>query len=203
VQHALQSSRVVSTAPMSAGTSELGDEPAQLHRIADTVEAHFRRAQEETTQATQTLAQVQGDLVEQRSAAEQEKLALQAKWDEEKSQLQQRKEQFLAEQLEVKEMVHRALCSVKVLEVETEERVLQQVAQLKEVIQQLQQRIADLELCTMPEAPQDVRDQREATARNAVDKLKSLALECKQPSNRSAQTYEYLTENRELQALQS
>jgi hypothetical protein len=42
VQQALQSSRAVSTVPLSAGTSELGDEPAQLHRIADTVEARLR-----------------------------------------------------------------------------------------------------------------------------------------------------------------
>jgi hypothetical protein len=38
------------------------------------------------------LTQVQGVLVEQRSAAEQEKLSLQAKWDEEKEKLQQGKE---------------------------------------------------------------------------------------------------------------
>jgi hypothetical protein len=55
----------------------------------------------------------------------------------------------------------------------------------------------------VPETPQDVRDQREATAHSAVDRLKSLALECKQLSNRSAQTYENLTENPELQALES
>jgi hypothetical protein len=139
VQQALQSSRAVSTVPLSIGTPELGDEPAQLHRIVDTVEARLRRAQEETMQATQALAQVQGDLVEQRSTAEWENLSLQAKWDEEKSQLQQSKEQLLAEQLEVKEMVHRALRSVTVVEVKTEERVPQQVAQLEEVIQQLQQ----------------------------------------------------------------
>jgi hypothetical protein len=42
VKQALQSSRVVSTAPLSAGTSELGDEPTQLHRIADTVEANLQ-----------------------------------------------------------------------------------------------------------------------------------------------------------------
>jgi hypothetical protein len=77
------------------------------------------------------------------------------------------------------------------------------VAQLEEVIQQLQQCIADLELRTVPETPQDVRDLREATARSAVDRLKSLALECKQLSNQSAQTYENLTENPELQALES
>jgi hypothetical protein len=58
VQQALQSNHTVSTAPLSVGTPELGDEPAQLHQIADTVEARLRRAQEETTQATQDLAQV-------------------------------------------------------------------------------------------------------------------------------------------------
>jgi hypothetical protein len=135
VQQALQSSRTVSTVPPSLETPELGDEPAQLHRIADTVEAHLRRAQEETTQATQALAQVQKYLEDQRSTAEWENLALQAKWDEEKTQLQQSKEQLLAEQLEVKEMVNRALRSVTVVEVKTEEQVPQQVAQLEEVIQ--------------------------------------------------------------------
>jgi hypothetical protein len=73
------------------GEPELGDEPAQLHRLADTVEARLRRAQEETEQATQALTQVQGVLVEKRSAAEQEKLALQVKFDEEKAQATTRK----------------------------------------------------------------------------------------------------------------
>jgi cell division protein FtsL len=100
-------------------------------------------------------------------------------------------------------MVHRALLSMTVIEVKTKEQVPQQVAQLEEVIQQLQQRIADLELCTVPETPQDVRYQQEATARSEVDRLKSYALECKMLSNRSAQTYENLTENPELQALES
>jgi DNA repair exonuclease SbcCD ATPase subunit len=150
VQQALQSSRAVSTAPLSVGTPELGDEPAQLHRIANTVEARLRRAQEEAQQATQALTQVQGVLVEQCSAAEQEKSTLQAKWNEEKAQLQQGKEQLLAEQLEIKEVVNRALRSVTVIEVKNEEKVPQQVAQLEEVIQKLQQCIADLELhaCT-------------------------------------------------------
>jgi hypothetical protein len=52
VQQALQSSHVVSTAPLPPGTPEPGDEPAQLHRITDTIEAHLRRAQEEIMQAT-------------------------------------------------------------------------------------------------------------------------------------------------------
>jgi hypothetical protein len=55
----------------------------------------------------------------------------------------------------------------------------------------------------VPENPQYVRDQREATSHNAVDRLKDISLECKQLSNRSAQTYENLIENPELQALES
>jgi hypothetical protein len=76
------------------------------------------------------------------------------------------------------------------------------VAQLEEVIQQLQQCIEYLELRAVPETPQDVRYQREATVRSAVDRLEALAGECKQLSNHSAQTYEKLTENPELHALE-
>jgi hypothetical protein len=110
------------------------------------------------------LKQVQGILIEQHSTAEQEKLALQAKFDEEKAQMQQGKEQLLAEKLEVKEAVNKALRSVTVLEIKAEDQITQQVDQLAEAIQQLQQHIADLELRTVPKTPQDVRDQREATA---------------------------------------
>jgi hypothetical protein len=40
---------------------------------------------------------------------------------------------------------------------------MHQVEHLVEAIQQLQQRITGLVLCTMPNTPQDVMDQREAT----------------------------------------
>jgi hypothetical protein len=43
------------------------------------------------------------------------------KFDEEKAQLQQGKEQLLAEQLEVKEAVNRALHSVTVIEIKAED----------------------------------------------------------------------------------
>jgi hypothetical protein len=76
------------------------------------------------------------------------------------------------------------------------------VAQLEEVIQQLQQCITDMELRTVPETPQEIRDLREATPRSAVGRLKAFALEYKQLSTRSAQTYENLIENLELQALE-
>ena len=44
VQQALQSSRAVSTAPLPEGTTEQGDEPVQLHNIANTFEVHLRKA---------------------------------------------------------------------------------------------------------------------------------------------------------------
>jgi hypothetical protein len=53
--------------PLPLGEPELGDESTQLHRLADTVEAHLRRAQEEIKQATQALKQVQGVLIEKRN----------------------------------------------------------------------------------------------------------------------------------------
>jgi hypothetical protein len=55
----------------------------------------------------------------------------------------------------------------------------------------------------VPETPQEVKDQREATARRTVERLKALTLECKQFVDRNTQTYEKLTENLELQALES
>jgi hypothetical protein len=79
VQQALQSSRTVSTVPLPSGELELGDEPTQLHRLADTVEAHLRRAQEETEQATQALKQVQGVLIEQHNALQNRKRLLSKK----------------------------------------------------------------------------------------------------------------------------
>jgi hypothetical protein len=55
-------------------------------------------------------------LLEQQNEAEWENLALKAKWDEEKAQ-------FLVEQLEVHERVHKALHSVTVLEMKMEDRL--------------------------------------------------------------------------------
>jgi hypothetical protein len=42
VKQALQSSCVVYTVPLPSKEPELGDEPTQLHRLADAVEAHLR-----------------------------------------------------------------------------------------------------------------------------------------------------------------
>jgi hypothetical protein len=104
------------------------------------------------------LKQVQGVLIEKHNAKEQDKISLQEKFDEEKSQMEQGKEQFLVQQREVKEAVSRELHPVTVLEMKVEDQITQQVEKLAEYIQQLQQCIVDLELCTVPENPQDVRD---------------------------------------------
>jgi hypothetical protein len=66
VQQALHSSHAVSTAPPPSEETELGDEPAQLHRIADATEAHLRRMQEEKEQATVALKQAQEEVIEKR-----------------------------------------------------------------------------------------------------------------------------------------
>jgi hypothetical protein len=101
-----------------------------------------------------------------------------------------RKRSFSQSSSKSKKQSTRALHSVTGLEKKVEEPVEHQVAQLVEAIQQLQQRITDLELRTVPNTPQDVRDQREATAQSTVERIKALAMECKQLSDHSAQTYE-------------
>jgi hypothetical protein len=48
-----------------------------------------------------------------------------------------------------------------------------------------------------------MRDQREATSQSTFERIKDLALECKQLSDRNTQTYERLTEDPELMTLES
>jgi cell division septum initiation protein DivIVA len=66
------------------------------------------------------------------------------------------------------------------LEQVEEDPVEDQVVKLAEAIQQLQQRVAELELQAVPSTPQEVRDQREETSQSIVQRIKALALECKQ-----------------------
>jgi hypothetical protein len=102
------------------------------------------------------LKQAQEEIIEQRRVAQQEKDDLQIKFEEDRAQIQQEKEQLLTEQVGVKEAVHRALRSVTGLEKMEEDPVESQVVKLAEAIQQLQQRIAELELQTVPSTPQEV-----------------------------------------------
>jgi hypothetical protein len=41
VQQALQSSRALSTTPLPEGTTEVGDESIQIHKISDAVKVHL------------------------------------------------------------------------------------------------------------------------------------------------------------------
>jgi hypothetical protein len=101
----------VSTAPLPSGEPELGDEPAQLHSLVHVVKARLCHAQEETEQATHALKQVQGIIIEQHRVVAQEKVVIQANFEEEKAQMQQEKEQLLAKKLELKEAVNKSLHS--------------------------------------------------------------------------------------------
>jgi hypothetical protein len=73
-------------------------------------------------------------MVEKCRVSQKEKDDLQTKFEEEKVQLKQEKEQLLAEQLGVKEAVDRSLLSMMGLEPKIEDRVEHKVAQLVEVI---------------------------------------------------------------------
>jgi hypothetical protein len=66
-----------------------------------------------------------------------------------------------------------------------EDTVEIQVEKIVEAIQQLKARVAELELQIVKTTPQEVRDQREETARSVVEIVKALALECKLLKNRS------------------
>jgi hypothetical protein len=92
---------------------------------------------------------------------------------------------LLAEHIRVKEVVTRELCSVMCLEQMEEDKVESQVGKLVEAIQQLQQRVAELELQAVPSTLQEVRDQREETTQSTVQRIKALALECKKINSQS------------------
>jgi hypothetical protein len=89
------------------------------------------------------------------------------------------------------------------LEQKAKDPIEHQVTKLVEVIQQLQQRVVELELHTIPQSPQEVCDQQELTAQSAIERIKTLATKCKQISSRSAQIYEQLSEDPELKKLES
>jgi hypothetical protein len=143
------------------------------------------------------------ETLEQRRIAKEEKDDLQAKFEEDREQIQGEKDQLLAEQIGVREAVTRALRSMLGLKPMEEETIEIQVGKLAEAIQQLQAKVAELELQALPSTPQEVRDQREETARSAVKRIKALVAECKQLSNQSAQTYESLAEDPKLRTLET
>jgi FtsZ-binding cell division protein ZapB len=84
-----------------------------------------------------------------------------------------------------------------------EETTESQVGNLVEAIQHLQARVAELELQVVLITPQEVRDQRDETTRGAVERIRVLAMECKQLNDQSAQTYEHLPYDLELRRLEA
>jgi hypothetical protein len=54
----------------------MGDESAQLRKIADTVEVHLPNSQEEKAQATQALRKAQEEIIEKHQATQKEKNSL-------------------------------------------------------------------------------------------------------------------------------
>jgi hypothetical protein len=85
VQQALQSSRALSTTAPPSKELELGDEPAQLHRLGDVTEAHLHQAQDKKDQATASLKQAQEEMAEQCQVSQKEKDGLQTKFEEERA----------------------------------------------------------------------------------------------------------------------
>jgi len=59
------------------------------------------------------------------------------------------------------------------------------VGKLDEAIQQIQERVMELEIQAVSSTPQEVRDQREESTRNSVEIIKALSLECKKLTDRS------------------
>jgi hypothetical protein len=81
---------------------------------------------------------------------QQEKNSFQEKFEEDRVKIQKEKEQLLAKQIGIEEAVNRSFFYVTNLEQKAEEPIERQVMKLVEVIQQLQQRVMELELQTIP-----------------------------------------------------
>jgi aspartate-semialdehyde dehydrogenase len=86
-------------------------------------------------------------------------------------------EQLLAKQARIKEVVNKAFLSVTGLEQKAKEPLYCQVMNIAEVIQQLQQRVVDLELQIIPHTPQEEHNQQEITAQSTVERIKALIKE--------------------------
>jgi VIT1/CCC1 family predicted Fe2+/Mn2+ transporter len=131
----------------------VGDESVQLRKIADTIVVCLRHTQEEKAQATQALKKAREEIIEQCQAAQQEKNALQEKFEEDREKIQKEKENLLAKQVGIEEIVNISFHFMTGLEKKIEEPIEHQVMKLAEVIQQLQKRVVELELHTIPQTP--------------------------------------------------
>jgi hypothetical protein len=114
------------------------------------------------------------EALEKLRVVQQEKDDIRVKFEEEKEKMQKEKDQLLAKQIEVREAVTRVLLSVPSLAQEEPESIEMEVGKLVEAIQQLQARVMELEIQTVPNTLQEVHDQREEAARNAVGRIRAL-----------------------------
>ena len=137
-------------------------------------------------QATQALKKAHEEIIEQREAAQQEKNALQEKFEEDRTKIQKEKEQLFVKQIGIEEAVKRAFHSMNGLDHKAEEPIEHQAMKHVEFIQQLQQRVLELELQAISSTPQEERDQREVNALSTVERIKELTKECKKLSSRNA-----------------
>jgi hypothetical protein len=125
------------------------------------------------------------------------------KFEEDKEKIQKEKDQLLAEKTVVKEVVTRALLSMSVLAYMEEDTTESQVGKLVEAIQQLQARVAKLEIQAVLSTLKEVQYQREEIVKSAIERIRALDSKCKKLSDLSAQTYEFHVEDPELRRLEA
>ena len=97
IQQAIHSSCVVPTMPSSSMITELGDEPTQLQRLVDAIEARIHRVHEVKEKATEALKKEKEEVLEKLQAAQKEKYEMQAMFEEDKATVQKEKDQLLTD----------------------------------------------------------------------------------------------------------
>jgi hypothetical protein len=101
IQQAIKVSHAVPTAPSLLETVELGDEPTQLRRLEDAIEAWLQRVQEEKEKAIEVLMKEKEDILEKlrvvrycETAYENEREELWAMLKEDNAKIQREKDQL-------------------------------------------------------------------------------------------------------------
>jgi hypothetical protein len=99
--------------------------------------------------------------------------------EEDKEKIHREKDRLLTDKTAFKEVVSKSIHSVLGLTQKKHETVEIQVTKLVEAIQQLQARVMELELQEVPSTLQEVRDQREESAKSVVERIRILTSKCK------------------------
>jgi trimethylamine:corrinoid methyltransferase-like protein len=135
------------------------------------------------------------EVLEKLRVAQKEKDEIKAMYEEDNANMQKEKDQLLIEKTTFKEAVTKALRSMLGLAQEEEYSIEIQVGKLIEAIQQLQERVTELDIQVVSSTLQEVCDQREEATKNAVERIKALSSDCRKLSDHSAHTYEHLAED--------